>query len=109
MCFYDISYHITLYFIPLCLDCKFRDVCRDAAQNVQPPIPNSSRASGRCYKYIGRWIGKAEGSPSGFRKNFGRLNGCKCPLAKVLDFVPLKALSGPETLDPDLARFRTRI
>ena len=41
----------------------------------QPPIPNSSQASAWSYMYIGRWMRKTEGSPTGLGKNFGRLNG----------------------------------
>ena len=75
----------------------------------QPPIPNSSQASAWSYMYIGRWIRKTEGSPTGFGWNFGRLNGWNIPVAKVVDFVPLEALSGPRPPDPDLARFHIKV
>ena len=52
---------------------------------------------------------KTEGYPIGLGRNFGRLNRCKNPLAKVVDFEPLGALSGPGAPDPDLARFRTKV
>ena len=45
---------------------------------------------------------KIEGSPTGLRENFGRLNGGKKRLAKVVDLVPLGALVGPEAPDPGL-------
>ena len=48
---------------------------------------------------------KTQGFPGGFGWTFGRLNGAKSPWAKVVDFVPLEALSGPGALDPDLAQF----
>ena len=35
---------------------------------------------------------------------FGRLNSRIVPWAKVVDFVPLDALSGPGAQDPDLAQ-----
>ena len=53
-------------------------------------------------------MGKAEGSPIGLGRNFGRLNSWKTPLAKVVDFEPLGALSGPGTPDPDFAHFQIR-
>ena len=78
-------------------------------RTYQPPIPNSSQASAWSYMYIGRWIRKTEGSPTAFGWNFGRLNGWNIPLAKVVDFVPLEALSGPGAPDPVLARFHIRV
>ena len=53
-------------------------------------------------------MGKTEGSPIGLGRNFGRLNSWKNPLAKVVDFEPLGALSGPGTPDPDLAHFQIK-
>ena len=38
----------------------------------QSPIPKNSQASAWSYKYIGRWMGKTEGSPTGLCENFGR-------------------------------------
>ena len=52
---------------------------------------------------------KTEGSPIGLGRNFGKLNSSTNPLAKVVDFVPLGALSGPGAPDPDLARFHIRV
>ena len=75
-------------------------------KTYQPPIANASQASAWSQRYDGRWMCKTEGSPTGLRKNFGRLNGWKNPLAKVVDFVPLGALSGPGAPDPDLAHFQ---
>ena len=49
------------------------------------------------------------GSPIGFGWTFGRLNGRNIPWAKVVDFVPLEALSGPGAPDPDLARFHVTV
>ena len=43
-------------------------------RTYQPPIPNTSQTSAWSYKYNGRWMGKTESSPTGLRKNFGRLN-----------------------------------
>ena len=43
-------------------------------RTYQPPIPNTSQTSAWSYKYNGRWMGKTENSPTGLRKNFGRLN-----------------------------------
>ncbi len=51
------------------------EICLEAQlRTYQPPIPNSSQASAWCYRYIGCWMGKPEGSPTGLGKNFGRLN-----------------------------------
>ena len=50
----------------MCLEMQLR--------TYQPPIPKTSQASAWCYRYIGRWMGKTEGSPTELRKNFGRLN-----------------------------------
>ena len=52
---------------------------------------------------------KTEGYPIGLGRNFGRSNIWTNPLAKVVDFVPLGALSGPGAPDPVLARFRIRV
>ena len=51
-------------------------------------------------------MGKTEGSRIRLGRNFGRLNSCKNPLTKVVDFEPLGALSGPGAPDPDLAHFQ---
>ena len=51
-------------------------------------------------------MGKTEGSPIRLGRDFGRLNSSKNPLAKVVDFEPLGALSGPGAPDPDLAHFQ---
>ena len=44
-------------------------------RTYQPQIPKTSQASAWCYKYIGRWMCKTEGSPTGLGNNFERLNG----------------------------------
>ena len=54
-------------------------------------------------------MGQTEGSPTGLGNNFGRLNGRKIPLAKVVDSVPLGALSGPGAPDSDLARCHIKV
>ena len=46
---------------------------------------------------------------TGLGKNFGRLNGRKIPLAKVVDFATPGALPGPRTPDPDLDRFHITV
>ena len=51
----------------MCLEMQLR--------TYQPPIPKTSQASAWCYRYIGRWMCKTEGSPTGLGENFGRLNG----------------------------------
>ena len=53
-------------------------------------------------------MGKTEGSPIRLGRDFGRLNSWKIPLAKVVDFEPLGALSGPGAPDPDLAHFQIK-
>ena len=75
----------------------------------QPPIPKTSQASAWSYMYIGRWMCKTEGSPTGLGKNFGRLNSSKNHLTTVVDFVPLGALFGPGAPDPDLARLQIHV
>ena len=103
---YAITYVITYpYAWTVNFDMRFEMQLR----TYQPPIPNTSQTSAWSYKYNGRWMGKTESSPTGLRKNFGRLNCWKEPLAKVVDFVPLGALFGPGAPDPDLARFPNRI
>ena len=52
---------------------------------------------------------KTEGYPIGLGRNFGRSNVWTNPLAKVIDFVPLEAISGPGSPDPDLARFHIKV
>ena len=52
---------------------------------------------------------KTEGYPIGLGRNFGRSNIWTNPLAKVVDFVPLEAISGPGSPDPDLARFHIKV
>ena len=59
----------------------------------QPPITKASQTSAWSYKYIGDWMGKTERSPIGFIAIFRRLKSWKIPLAKVVDFEPLGALS----------------
>ena len=54
-------------------------------------------------------MGKTQGYPIGLSRNFGRSNRWKNPLAKVLDFEPLGALSGPGTPDPDLFIFKLKL
>ena len=41
-------------------------------------------------------------------KEFQKVEWLQQTLAKVVDFVPLGALSGPGTPDPDLAHFQLR-
>ena len=53
-------------------------------------------------------MGKTEGSPIRLGRDFGRLNSWKNPLAKVVDFEPLGALSGPGAPDPDLTHFQIK-
>ena len=53
-------------------------------------------------------MGKTEGSPIRLGRDFGRLNSWKNPLAKVVDFEPLGALSGPGAPDPDLLHFQIK-
>ena len=55
-------------------------------RTYQPPIPNTSQTSAWSYKYNGRWMGKTESSPTGLRKNFGRLNCWKKNLSKSIRF-----------------------
>ena len=58
--------------------------------------------------YAYRTLSKTtDGSLIGFGKQFGWLSGLNIPLAKMVDFVPLGALSGPGAPDPDLARLRS--
>ena len=106
---YFMTYIYIPYCIPLCLNRKFQNPFNAQLGTYQPPIPNSSQASALSYKYIGRLMRKIEGSPIGLGKNFGRLNGWNTPLAKVVDFVPLGAISGPGSPDPDLARFHMNV
>ena len=81
---YDITYVITYviayvitYVItyPYAWTVNFEMRLEMQLRTYQPPIPNSSQASAWCYTYIGCWMGKTEGSPTGLGKNFGRLNG----------------------------------
>ena len=51
-------------------------------------------------------MSKTEGSPIRLRRNFGRSNSWKNPLAKVVDFEPLGAHSGPGAPDSDLVHSR---
>ena len=55
-------------------------------RTYQPPIPNTSQTSAWSYKYNGRWMGKTESSPTGWRNNFGRLNCWKKNLSKSSRF-----------------------
>ena len=72
----------------------------------QPPIAKASQTSAWSHRYIEDWVGKTEGSPIGFIPIFWRLKSWKNPLAKVVDFDPLGALSGPGAPDPDVTRFQ---
>ena len=46
-------------------------ICLDAQLGTyQPSIPKTSQASAWSYMYIGRWMCKTEGSPTGLGKNF---------------------------------------
>ena len=72
----------------------------------QPPIPNLSKAATTSYMHIGCLMCKTAGFPTGFGWNFGRFNGEKNLWAKVINFVPLEALSGPGAPDADLAPIR---
>ena len=59
------------------------NICLDAQLGThQPQIPKTTQASAWSYKYNGRWMGKTGSSPTGIRKNFGRLNGWKIPRQK---------------------------
>ena len=95
--------------IPPCLDSQFRDVSPDAAQIV--PTSNSEYFSSfSLVSHVYRTLDvKNRRSPAGLGKNFGRLNGRKISLAKVVDFVPLGALSGPGAPDPDLDHFQCNL
>ena len=88
-------------------------------RTYQPPIPKPSQASAWSYRYSGRWMCKPKvplvdynrisaSSPIRLGRDFGRLNSRKNPLAKVVDFEPLGALSGPGAPDPDLAHFQIK-
>ena len=59
-------YARTVHF-EMCLEMQLR--------SHQPPIPKKSQASALSYKYIGHWMGKTEGPPTGLEENFGRLDG----------------------------------
>ena len=50
-----------------------------------------------------------EAYPIGLGRNFRRLDSSKNPVAKVVDFVPLGALSGPGPPDPDVGRFQIEV
>ena len=76
---YDITYVITYviayvitYVItyPYAWTVNFEMRLEMQLRTYQPPIPNTSQASAWCYKYIGRWMCKTEGSPTGLGKNF---------------------------------------
>ena len=49
--------------------------CESYDDGIAKVIPKTSQASAWCYRYIGRWMCKTEGSPTGLGENFGRLNG----------------------------------
>ena len=45
------------------------EICLDAQlRTYQPPIPKPSQASAWPYMYIGHWVCKTEGSPTGFAR-----------------------------------------
>ena len=47
------------------------EICFDVQlRTYKPLIPKTSQASAWCHRYIGHWIGKTEGSPTGLGKNF---------------------------------------
>ena len=80
---YDFTYvityviaHIVTYVItyPYAWTVNFDMRFEMQLRTYQPPIPNTSQTSAWSYKYNGRWMGKTESSPTGLRKNFGRLN-----------------------------------
>ena len=80
------------------------EICIDVQLTThQPLIAKASQAAAWSYRYNGNWVGKTEGSPSGFIQLFWRLKSRKNPLAKVVDFERLGALFGPGTPDPDFA------
>ena len=56
--------------------------------------------------YIGRSMRGSQGSATGFESHYGMLNEGNLPWAKVVDVVPLEALSGHGAPDPDLTQFR---
>ena len=101
---YCIRYYIR-YYVPLCLDCKFRDVSRGAAQNVPKFNSENCPSFSLVLLIIKLWVGETEGSPTGLDKDFGRLNGCKIPLAKVADFAPLGVLSAQMVLEHRISWF----
>ena len=52
------------------------EMCIDVQLTThQPPIAKACQTSAWSHRYIGRWIGKTEDSPTGLRKNFRGLNG----------------------------------
>ena len=77
---YVITYgtaYVTTYVItyPYAWTVNFEMCLEVQLRTYQPPIPKASQASAWCYRYIGRWMCKAEGSLTGLGENFGRLNG----------------------------------
>ena len=69
---YVIKYVITY---PYAWNVNFEKRLEIQLRRYQPPIPTTSQASVWCYKYIGRCMCNTEGSPTGLRENFGRLDG----------------------------------
>ena len=65
-------------------------------------MAKASQTSAWSHRYIGDWVGKTEGSPTGFIPIFWRLKSWKNPPAKVVDFEPLGALFGLGGLEADL-------
>ena len=63
---YGIAYVITYVITyPYAWTVNFEMRLEMQLRTYQPPIPNTSQASAWCYKYIGRWMCKTEGSPTG--------------------------------------------
>ena len=61
------------------------EICIDVQlRTYQPPISKASLTSAWCYKYIGRWIKKSEGSAIGFGRNFKGWMADKFPEQKWL-------------------------
>ena len=73
---YVTTYVVTYVIIyPYAWTLNFEMCFKMQLKTYQPPIANASQASAWSQRYDGRWMCKTEGSPTGLRKNFGRLNG----------------------------------
>ena len=81
---------------------------RCAAQNIQ--TSNSENVSSfSLVLYVYRTLDVQNRMfPYWSMKEFRKVEWLKKTLAKVVDFVPLGALSGPGAPDPDLGRFQIR-